>query len=146
MSSPPSVYTSPSSYPSPQSRLLDALFSAHFERGLDISSPALLVALAEDVGVSRQETQNLLANDVTMWETDAEAAGATQANPLLKGAPTFIIQGKWLVGGVQEPEVFLGLFEKAATRGIMSLREVLIDETVPWHEGTWGSREGDNSY
>lgn len=143
----------PPSYPSPQSRLLDALFAAHFERGQDISSPVLLLALAEESGLSRQDAQHILSNDLAIRETDVDAA---YSGTRVQGIPTFIIQGRWKVGGMQEPGVFLGVFERAAqeemrertgtrehsletvegadsgrSRRGMSLREILIDETAP---------------
>ncbi|KAH6688274.1 hypothetical protein F5X68DRAFT_78719 [Plectosphaerella plurivora] len=126
-SSPGIVYSPP--IQSTQSRLLDALFAAHCERGLDISSPNLLVALAEECGVPYQDAQRILADNAALQETEFEAL---QNSTRAKGHPTFFIQDQWEVGGVAEPEVFVEVFEKAAQkerqRRGMSLREMLIDE------------------
>lgn len=96
--------------PAMQTRIVEELFTAYFENEGDITSHAVLLDAAKKAGFDEKETQEWLKSDKGGKEVDTEVEDA-QINQIT-GVPRFEIQGKYLVGGAQDPEVFLRLFEK----------------------------------
>jgi predicted DsbA family dithiol-disulfide isomerase len=60
--------------------------------------------------VDEKEVKEWLASDKGGKEVDLEVEQAQQNQ--ISGVPNFTIQGKYEVGGAQDPGVFLRLFEK----------------------------------
>lgn len=96
--------------PAMQTRIVEELFSAYFENEGDITSHKVLLNAAEKAGFDVKEAKEWLNSDKGGKEVDAEVEEA-QLNQIT-GVPRFEIQGKYLVGGAQDPDVFLRLFEK----------------------------------
>ncbi|EQB54086.1 hypothetical protein GCG54_00002624 [Colletotrichum gloeosporioides] len=95
-----------------QDRLLDALFRGHFEEGADISDREFLLAAAAAAGLDEHEAARVLDSERAGEIVDGEVIRARKAG--VNGVPTFTIQGRWRVGGKQEPDVFLRVFERVA--------------------------------
>ncbi|MDM7856247.1 DsbA family oxidoreductase [Cellulomonas alba] len=97
-------------------RTLESLFSAHFERGLDLGDPEAVVAVARDAGfgaagLDDDAVRELLAGDafadaVRADEAEAAAIGVT-------GVPFFVAGRRVAVAGAQPTEVFAQLLEVA---------------------------------
>ena len=95
-------------------RLLETLFSAHFEHGADLGDPKTLVRLAREAGlgdadVDDDEVRAVLAGDraaadVRSDEAEARALGVT-------GVPFFVVDRKVAVSGAQPAEVFAQLLQ-----------------------------------
>jgi predicted DsbA family dithiol-disulfide isomerase len=96
--------------PAMQTRIVEELFSAYFENEGDITSHELLLNAAKKAGFDEKEAKEWLSSEKGGKEVDAEVEEA-QMNQIT-GVPRFEIQGKFLVGGAQDPDVFLRLFEK----------------------------------
>ena len=93
-----------------ETRVVEELFVAYFEKEEDISSHAVLKAAAVRAGLAEPEVDDWLASDKGGKAVDEEVAEA-QRNKI-SGVPNFTLQGKYEVGGAQDPEVFVRLFEK----------------------------------
>ncbi|KAF6833569.1 dsbA oxidoreductase [Colletotrichum plurivorum] len=98
--------------PDVQDRLLDALFRGHFETGADVTDRGFLLAAAAEAGGSLdgRDVEAVLDSERAGEVVDAEVLRAKKSG--VTGVPTFTVQGRWRVGGSQEPDVFLRVFER----------------------------------
>ena len=90
--------------PEAQTRLKSALFAAHFQQRLNVSDRAVLLDIAEGVGLDRAAAAEALADDalgiaVKLEERRARDNGIT-------AVPTFVINNRYILQGAQEPEQF----------------------------------------
>jgi predicted DsbA family dithiol-disulfide isomerase len=105
--------------PELQNMLVDLLFQGHLSEGRDISDVDFLLETASRVGLDQDEAREWLARESVGEEVDREVKkGIVERG--VTAVPTFTIQGRYRVGGYQEPGVFLGVFEKvkAARDGV----------------------------
>lgn len=89
--------------------MADALFTAYFVQGLDISDHEILAATAAALGLDGAEVKRLLA-------TDAESATVQSADALarqmgLQAVPCYIFNRRYALSGAQEPASFLPLLD-----------------------------------
>jgi len=96
--------------PAVQTRVVEELFSVYFENEGDITSHQVLLDAAVKAGLDKGEAEEWLKSDKGGKEVDREVEEA-QRNQI-SGVPNFTIQGKYEVGGAQDPGIFLRLFEK----------------------------------
>lgn len=96
--------------PAMQTKVVEALFAAYFENEQDITSMDVLKQAGVTAGLDATEVEDWLASDRGGKEVDEEVLRATRQH--ITGVPNFTINGQYEVGGAQDPEVFLELFEK----------------------------------
>lgn len=96
--------------PALQTRVVEELFSAYFEQEGDITSHEVLTAAAVRAGLEEKEVVEWLKGENGGKEVDQEVDEAKRNQ--ISGVPNFTLQGKYEVGGAQDPAVFLRLFEK----------------------------------
>lgn len=92
-----------------QTALKLALFRAHFTDNRDVSDPAVLADIAASVGLDRDRAAALLAGDDYGEMVRTEEAYWADRN--VTGVPAFILGGRMLVPGAQDPEVFIRVIE-----------------------------------
>ncbi|KAL2150738.1 hypothetical protein VTH82DRAFT_7301 [Thermothelomyces myriococcoides] len=93
-----------------QERTIDHLFALNFERGADISSRAVLATAAVDLGLCATEAEALAARARAVDESSAQARRVG-----VRAVPSYVVQGRWQVGGMQSEDVWLDVFERART-------------------------------
>ena len=93
-----------------QTRVVGELFAAYFQNEGDITSHEMLKSVGVKAGLDEKEVVEWLESDNGGRTVDEEVKAA-QMNQI-SGVPNFTIQGKYEVGGAQDPKVFLKLFEK----------------------------------
>lgn len=100
--------------PQVQVRLKRALFDAHFEQRRNVSDPAVLADVAAVIGMDRAAAEAALADP----EIDAiVTAGERQAwDNNITGVPAMVVNGKFLVPGAQEPQVYADVIRKVMAR------------------------------
>lgn len=98
--------------PALQTRIIEQLFQAYFEEEKDITSHAVLLEAGTKAGVDEAEVKKLLDSD-QMGDVVDEEVGQAQRR-FISGVPHFVIQNKYEVGGAQEPETFVEIFEDLA--------------------------------
>ena len=92
----------------------DALFRAYFVEARDISRPAVLLDIAERVGLSADGAREVLEQRTFKDAVDADWALSRQYG--ITGVPTFVA-GRFGVVGAQPYEALEELVRKAAPRG-----------------------------
>lgn len=96
--------------PAMQTRVVEELFAAYFENEGDITNHEILQKAGVKAGLDEKEVKEWLGSDKGGKAVDEEVEAA-QLNQV-SGVPNFTIQGKYEIGGAQDPGVFLRLFEK----------------------------------
>lgn len=92
-------------------RLLEAMYSAHFEQGRGVFSTDDLVALAAESGLEADAAREMLAGSAYLDQVveDQVLARTFGAN----GVPFFVIDRAYGVSGAQPVEVFLQAIDQA---------------------------------
>lgn len=96
--------------PAIQTRVVEELFAAYFENESDITSHEVLTNAAVRAGLEETEVRDWLKSGKGGRAVDEEVVQAKMNQ--ISGVPNFTVQGKYEVGGAQDPGVFLRLFEK----------------------------------
>ncbi|MGY0002699.1 DsbA family oxidoreductase [Micromonospora sp. I033] len=94
--------------------LVERLYRAHFQDGIDVGSLDALVTLAGEVGLDETETREYLASNLGRREVAADLSAAHQLG--ISSVPTFVLAGKYAVTGAQEPETLLAALHEVAQR------------------------------
>jgi predicted DsbA family dithiol-disulfide isomerase len=89
--------------------LVERLFKAYFYEGQNIGDLDTLAAIAEEVGLDRDETAEHLGGTEGVADVLAETRFAYENG--INGVPCFIFERRYALAGAQEPEAFFPLFE-----------------------------------
>jgi predicted DsbA family dithiol-disulfide isomerase len=100
--------------PEAQTRLKLALFDAHFQQRRNVSDRAVLLDLAESVGLDRGAAEAGLDDAGIAAEVRAEEQQA-RANDI-NAVPTMIVNGRYMIPGAQGPETYTALLRKVAAK------------------------------
>lgn len=93
-----------------QTKVVENLFAAYFENEKDITSHEVLKAAATKAGIEAEEVDGWLKSNDGGDRVDQEVIEAQMQG--ISGVPNFTFQGKYELGGAQDPEAFLQVFEK----------------------------------
>jgi predicted DsbA family dithiol-disulfide isomerase len=91
--------------------VIRALFRALFQEGRDVSRPEVLAAVAEEVGLEREEVSEFLSGDRLKREVLAAHQEAERIG--IQGVPVFIVDREHAITGAQPPEVLADLLDVA---------------------------------
>ena len=93
-----------------------ALFRAHFQQRRNVSDPQVLADVAESEGFDRAEALAAIADDrlasTVAWEEDRAQ------EMMITGVPAVIVNGKMMIPGAQQPEVYVAALRQAVKRGL----------------------------
>ncbi|KAI2621949.1 hypothetical protein GGS26DRAFT_600940 [Hypomontagnella submonticulosa] len=102
--------------PARQLALLHALFEAHHARDTDLSSRASLTAFAAAAtGYPASAVRAVVESED--WGRVVDGLIADVANPLglaVRAVPTLVVNGRFVIGGLQSAEFLVGEFERIA--------------------------------
>ncbi|MDZ3832255.1 MAG: DsbA family oxidoreductase [Sphingopyxis sp.] len=93
-----------------QTALKLALFRAHFTENRDVGDPQVLVDLAGSVGLDKARAATILEGEEFGEIVRTEEAYWADQN--VTGVPAFILGGRMLVPGAQEPDAFIRVIER----------------------------------
>ena len=99
-----------------QNRLKLALFNAHFQQRRDVSDADVLVELADAQGLDPIGARAALSDEALGLIVKREEAQAYDMN--VTGVPAMLVQGKYMIPGAQEPEVYVNALRRVVERGI----------------------------
>ena len=94
-----------------QDALLEAMYSAYFEKSQPLFSREDLIAVCSQVGISATEVDEILSSDKFSREVIADRALATQLGAT--GVPFFVVDMKYGISGAQPLEAFTQTLETA---------------------------------
>ena len=97
-----------------QNRFKLALFDAHFQQRRNLSDPLVLVDVAASLGLDAAGARAALDDDVLSQIVRQEEAQAWDMN--ISGVPAMLVQGKYLIPGAQEPEVYANALRRVAMK------------------------------
>lgn len=90
--------------------LKQALFAAHFTEGRNLSDPSVLVDVATEVGLDRDEAANVLDNQ--RYGEDVRAAQNFWAGHGIRSVPAMIFDRQYLVTGAQGVDTYAQILTK----------------------------------
>lgn len=93
--------------------LVDALFAAYFQQGLDVSSLPVLLELAAGIGLDAAALAEQLQAGRGTAEVDADLATASRIG--VSGVPFFVFNNKFALSGAYPAAEFVKLLDKVAT-------------------------------
>jgi len=96
--------------PEVQTRVVQELFVSYFEREGDITSHDVLREAGVKAGLSEEEVSDWLQSGQGGNEVDKEVMEAQER--AVSGVPNFVLQGKYEIGGAQDAEAFVKVFER----------------------------------
>ena len=97
-----------------QNRLKLALFDAHFQQRRDVSDAEVLVDVAAALGLDPVGARAALDDETLGRIVKQEEAQAYDMN--ISGVPAMIVQGKYMIPGAQEPEVYVNTLRRVVER------------------------------
>ena len=95
-----------------QERVVEALFSAFFVEGRNLSDQAVLIDIGAANGLERDLLTELFASDADVERTQREFASAQRIG--VAGVPFFIVDGRYGIAGAEAPETIAGAIRQAA--------------------------------
>lgn len=94
-----------------QHAIAEALFSAFFEHGKDVSDIEVLSEIGVQHGLEADLLRDLFSGDRDVEQTRSDDAAARELG--VHGVPAFLAGGKFLLMGAQEPEYLNKFLNKA---------------------------------
>ena len=98
--------------PDAQTRLKVALLEAHFQKRRNVSDRAVLLDIAESVGLDCAKAAEALADEALAVAVRAEEQRGRQAG--INSVPSFVAAGKYLVQGAREPADYANILRQVA--------------------------------
>ena len=98
--------------PEAQARLKQALFRAHFQQRRNVSDREVLLDIAESEGFDRAAAAVALDDEALAIATRVEEKRGLEMG--INSVPSFIVNGRYLIPGAQEPEVYAAALRKVA--------------------------------
>jgi predicted DsbA family dithiol-disulfide isomerase len=92
-----------------QNEAVDALFTAYFERGIDIGNVEALVQLGEEIGLDSSMTYAHLSTETDLNAVYTENARMHRLG--ITGVPCYIFNEGRAIAGAQEPEILVRMFD-----------------------------------
>ncbi len=97
-----------------QNALRQALFAAHFHYRRRIGERSVLLDIAEEVGLNRNQAEAVFDDETLAARMRAEQAEAIDRN--IAGVPAMIVEGRLLIPGAQSPETYVNALRRVAER------------------------------
>ncbi len=93
-----------------QTALKLALFRAHFQQRRKIGKREVLLDIAENLGFDRKAAEEALDDEALAIAVKMEEQRARENN--ISSVPSFIVNGRYLIPGAQEPAVYCETLRK----------------------------------
>ena len=97
-----------------QEKAIEVLFSAYFERGLDIGDTETLTLLADEIGLNKRSVTEHLNSEDGLNAIYNENARLHRMG--ITGVPSYIFNSNQAIAGAQEPEILTRLIDMAVLK------------------------------
>ena len=97
-----------------QDAIVEAMFKAYFEDGLDIGDAKVLTEIAARCGMDAELVEELLASDADREMVLKEAGLAGQMG--VEGVPAYVFEGRYIIVGAQDSDVLVRVIDKVAAK------------------------------
>ncbi|WP_372996651.1 DsbA family oxidoreductase [Marinobacter sp.] len=97
-----------------QTEMKQALFEAYFGRAEDVSDHQVLLSCVERLGLDPEKARDILESD--QYARVVRQDEATYQRAGVSAVPAFIINGKYLISGAQEPDTLVQAFEEIGAK------------------------------
>lgn len=94
-----------------QGLLKERLLKAYFTDGLDVGDPDVIARCATETGLDGASLRSWLDTDAGKADVVADLRGAMERE--ISAVPSFVIDGRFLVPGAQEPDTFVMVLKRA---------------------------------
>lgn len=94
-----------------QGALKERLLKAYFTDGLDVGSADVIARCADDTGLDGTVLRSWLDTEGGKQEVVADLRGAMDRE--ISAVPSFVIDGRFLVPGAQDPDTFVMVLKRA---------------------------------
>ncbi|MCG5453539.1 MULTISPECIES: DsbA family oxidoreductase [Micromonospora] len=94
--------------------MVEALYQAHFNNGVDVGSREALATLAGEIGLDAADARRFLDSDERVSDVAADLAAARDLG--ITSVPTFVLAGKYAVSGAQEVQTLLAALAEVEQR------------------------------
>ncbi|MGC4810202.1 DsbA family oxidoreductase [Micromonospora sp. DT228] len=94
--------------------MVEALYQAHFNHGVDVGSREALATLAGEIGLDAADALRFLDSDERVADVSAQLAEAQGLG--ISSVPTFVLAGKYAVSGAQEVQTLLAALAEVEQR------------------------------
>ncbi|MFD6567530.1 DsbA family protein [Micromonospora profundi] len=94
--------------------MIEALYQAHFQQGVDVGSREALAAIAGGIGLDAADARRFLESDERVADITAQLASARDLG--ISSVPTFVLAGKYAVSGAQETQTLLAALTEVEQR------------------------------
>lgn len=91
-----------------QEAMVDAIYKAYFDHGINIGDIKELLEIAEQQGLDREKVQQQLTNHSKKNEVQKDLDLAREYQ--IRGVPFFVINDEFGLSGAQSPEAILNVF------------------------------------
>lgn len=98
--------------PEAQARLKQALFRTHFQQRRNVSDREVLLDIAEAEGFDRAAAAEALDDEALAVATRMEEKRGLEMG--INSVPSFVLNGRYLISGAQEPEVYAAGLRRVA--------------------------------
>lgn len=103
----------------------EALFIAHFIDGKNVGDSEVLISLAEDLGIDKDEAREAVTSEQFDYEVNQDIMEAR--NNGVSGVPFFVLNGKYAVSGAQPVEVFENALQQTYKETVSPLKDLSGD-------------------
>lgn len=93
-------------------KMTERLLRAYFTEGEKIGTFETLLKLAEEVGLSKERTEDMLHSDAFIEDIKKDVQEAGQIG--VQGVPFFVIDRKYAISGAQPVETFIQALQKTS--------------------------------
>ncbi|MEN9553249.1 MAG: hypothetical protein RLY24_844, partial [Actinomycetota bacterium] len=97
-----------------QNEFKEALLTAYFTNGKDVGDMATILASAESVGLNATQLQQSLETDEGINEVRQDFEAAIDME--ISGVPCFLIDGRYMIPGAQDVDVFEQVLERVLSK------------------------------
>ncbi|MGC4833527.1 DsbA family oxidoreductase [Micromonospora vinacea] len=94
--------------------MVEALYQAHFNHGVDVGSREALATLAGEIGLDAADARRFLDSDERVADVAADLAAARDLG--ITSVPTFVLAGKYAISGAQEMQTLLAALAEVEQR------------------------------